>query len=314
MSDTPSPAPPDPRPLDWRSVEFWREALGYLIGMLVSVGVFQLTEGADIRHATEQILAGVAMVGAGLAVFVRYWRARKGEPPAPPTPPAQGFARLAALALLLGCGAATAEERSSFTPEKPRQTWSAPAEATPRKVTLTSAEQRELTTWQLGLFNLRRDQKQQSNPEQVAQLTKLIAATERLIALIESGGLRPQQPANPPIILLPIQGQPKQELPIAGAPRQELPTPGVPHILLPKDGPPIIVLPNAGGPKQELPPAAPTPRQDLPVSPGTPPAGKTENAPPDKPGGFMRYTLYRPNDDPARYAVYRPKADGTWSK
>jgi hypothetical protein len=72
----------------------------------------------------------------------------------------------------------------------------------------------------------------------------------------------PVAPA-PPIILLPIAGEPKQALPIGGEPKQ----------LLPIGGEPKLAPPIGGPPRQELPPKG-DPRQDLPITP--PPGGEPQ--------------------------------------
>src|SRR5262245_56954074 len=72
-------------------------------------------------------------------------------------------------------------------------------------------------------------------------------------------------PTQPPFIVLPIPGTPKQDLPIGGAPKQDLPIGGDPKLKPPIEGPPKQELPPGGAPKQDLPLAPPAEPQRLTI-------------------------------------------------
>lgn len=82
-----------------------------------------------------------------------------------------------------------------------------------------------------------------------SQVEQRLNEHQRLIA----GLLHGQQAPPPQIILLPVPGEPKQQLPLGGEPKQLLPVPGEPRQVLPGPGQPQQTLPLQGLPRWESP-------------------------------------------------------------
>lgn len=150
------------------------------------------------------------------------------------------------------------------------------------------------TTLQIGFVSLRccprreRDPLPpvpQTDPAMMMMLNQIAGQNTQILALLMAQQNRPvPAPANPPVVLLPIntppptiinnpapigtmpiQGQPPQQLlPISGAPQQLLPIQGAPQQLLPIVGQPQQALPIAGAPQQII-NIHGAPQQQLPI-------------------------------------------------
>lgn len=158
---------------------------------------------------------------------------------------------------------------------------------------------------------LRYEKERGTDPKMMALLERLAAQQERMIALMERGGMNPPAPvpptpappASPPIIIIPPGpgiGTPRYELPPGGTPRYELPPGGTPKYELPPGGAPRYELPPSGSPRYELPPGG-VPKYDIiPGRPGTP----------GNPGIAPKMEIIIPPDSKPSNPVPSPLRDG----